>query len=380
MKIITTMSDNDFILPPKNVLEHIIYAASLAPSPENNQPWEFEISQNCLQLNYVMSRSLISDSKHTLNLISLGACLENLRLATFSEGFQANIKILGDIDLKSNSEISTTVAEIYFKLFVRNFEVNLEKEKDLLPYLKLRHTNRSVYFRKKITSESLSALNDCMGSNNMLMLVEKDMEIKEISKEIGVLDRLRFENKNFHTEVAKSLRFSSKEAQRTRDGINTETLAMPPGGNYFLRMLCNWSIFKFLNYFGVSKLLANMTQVQIVNSGALAIILSRDQSPKSVLQSGMNVQRLWLTAEKEGLAIQPLSHFSVFKDLYIDKSPLIKENEIAPIKKSMEKIEKILQAPKGYSPIMFFRVGYPKKRLNAKNYRYLLSEIFHVSL
>ncbi len=375
METQATIGDNDFILPPHNVLEHIIYAASQAPSPENNQPWEFDISQNYLRLNYITSRSLKSDTKHTLNLISLGACLENLRLAALSEGFQTKIKILENIDLKPNPEMSIAVAEVYFIAIVKNFETSFKKENDLMPYLKLRHTDRSSYFRKKITSQSQRALSGCMGSNNMLMLVEKDAEIKEISKGIGVLDQLRLENRNFHTEVTKYLRFSSKKAQGSRDGIDTKTLAMPFGGKHFLKMLCNWSVFKFLNYFGIAKLLACMTQRQIVNSGALAIILSRDQSPNGIIQSGMDVQRLWITAEKEGLAIQPIGHFPVFKELYIGTSPSLKEKEIAEIKKAIERIERTLQAPKEYSPVMFLRVGYSKKRSNAKNYRYLPSEI-----
>src|SRR5262245_34126354 len=67
---------------PHSDLQHMVEAAVLAPSPDNNQPWAFQIRENSeILLYHDVSRALPSDVGYMFSLIALGAALENLCIA-----------------------------------------------------------------------------------------------------------------------------------------------------------------------------------------------------------------------------------------------------------------------------------------------------------
>ncbi len=64
---------------------------------------------------------------------------------------------------------------------------------------------------------------------------------------------------------------------------------------------------KFLNKLNFSKLVGKQNTDLYAASSAMGIVISDDDSPESYIKVGRIVQRMWLTATKLELSIQPIT-------------------------------------------------------------------------
>ena len=80
-------------------LAHAAYAAGLAPSVHNTQPWRWRVHPDRLDLFADRSRQLgVADPSGRLLVISCGAALHHARVALAAEGWQAEVRRCPDPD------------------------------------------------------------------------------------------------------------------------------------------------------------------------------------------------------------------------------------------------------------------------------------------
>ena len=112
-----TQRAESFVQPSRAVLEELVHAASLAPSPDNNQPWRFEQNdEGELLLLHDRTRVLPSDVDDMFSRIALGAALENLCLAAGRHGWRALVRHPADDE---PNPLDALIAPIYPRLHER---------------------------------------------------------------------------------------------------------------------------------------------------------------------------------------------------------------------------------------------------------------------
>jgi len=142
--------------------------------------------------------------------------------------------------------------------------------------------------------------------------VDDRRRIRSFARVIAASDRFRFEYEPFHQEIYRQLRFSAEEAERTRDGLDLRTLELPPGTGLVLRLLRSWPRMRLLNRLRLNRLLTAPSALSVWKSGALGVVSLPDPSNSNFLEGGRAFQRIWLAAQAEGLAMQPLGSLPVF--------------------------------------------------------------------
>jgi hypothetical protein len=280
--------------------EELVRAAALAPSPDNNQPWQFFHGDAYIDVGLDASRCLPSDVNSMFDLTALGAALENLAIAASEQEFEVRVEFL------SRSGAANGVARA-------SWSPGAEPDR-LFPFLRRRHTSRRFYARTPVRAAVLDELAlEASGTPGVQIhwLKERE-EIDSFARIVGKSDRLRFESQAFHQELFRQLRFKPSEAAATRDGLDLRALDLPPFGWLALRIIQNWRLLAFANRFWASGLLAWPSAQTVKRSGAIGLLTVDEPSAVGFFRGGRAFQRLWLAATAQGLQLHPLGSLPIF--------------------------------------------------------------------
>jgi hypothetical protein len=220
-----------------------------------------------------------------------------------------------------------------------------------------RHTNRKPYRKNALATTTLDRLTEAAGGLCRCDWITDRVAIAQMAKLVVSADRIRFETPTFHEELFEVLRFSRDEAQRTRDGLDMRTLELPRPAWPLIRWLRSWPRMRLMNRFGASRVFAGMSAVQVKASGALVMLSVSEPSDEGFLECGRGMQRLWLAATAEGLAVQPLGGLSLFlMKLAHEPDTLLAEHRrwLTDIRRG---IEALFPAMRPHTPAMLLRLG-----------------------
>jgi hypothetical protein len=282
----------------------LIEAAILAPSPDNNQPWRFFEGPDYLNLYLDLTRSLRSDVNHMFDLTAIGAAIENLCIAAREQETEANIELVKNDDTGSKESIAA--ARITWSAG--------HASDPLYPYLNKRHTTRRAYSTQPIDPailQQLAAEGERFAGVKVHWLTNR-RDIWRFAWLVSQADRLRFEREEFHRELFRQLRFTAKEAESARDGLDLRALELPPLGSLVLRIIRNWKLLAFANLFGGSRLLALPSILSVIQSGAIGMLSVEDATPEHFIGGGRSLERLWLAAAGQGLQVHPMGSLPIF--------------------------------------------------------------------
>ena len=297
-------------MPPKSsqALSHLelVRAAVLAPSPDNNQPWRFASRGEQLLVYLDPQDALPSDVNSMFDLMGLGAAIENAAIAARNRGYEAQVTC--DLAPAASPQDSTLRAAATVR-----FEPGAQPD-PLEAHLAARCTNRKLYSTDPPDESSLQRLRDAAASFSEVRLdwIADRPRICEFARIVKQSDRFRFEYRPFHKEIYRQLRFSAEEAERTGDGLDVRTMELPPGTGLLLRLLRPWPVMRFLNWSRLGRLLTLPSLLSVRRSGALGALSLPEPTPEGFLRGGQAFQRIWLAAQAEGLALQPLGSLAVF--------------------------------------------------------------------
>lgn len=349
-----------------DIARRCVDAARLAPSPDNNQPWAFRVREDAIDVLHVRRRAIRSDVRDLFSWLAVGAAIENLALAASAKGFAAEVHFRQrPFDQVEQDELVATATL-----------VEGGDRDPLADHIERRTTNRRPYRRTEVSSDQRRRLTEAVRNEPECSVswVTGRKPIAAMGKLVATADRLRFETRSFHEELFEVLRFDPKEVERARDGLDVRTLEMPGMLMPALRMLGNWSLMSTLNRIGGSRALAGLSAKQVTASGALAMLWTLDDSDAGYLRAGRAMQRLWLAATAEGLAIQPLGSVPLFL-LRLREAP---DTLSPPHRAALEQLQGAVteQFPDAgpATPVMLFRLG-EAPAPSARSVRYDLDAI-----
>jgi hypothetical protein len=163
-----------------------------------------------------------------------------------------------------------------------------------------RHTNRFKFSSAALSDRDRQSISGLGEGACMVRLLSDSEEIAAVARLVRMASSLRFRNQQVHEWFGKSLRFRGQSGSDT--GLEVSTIDLPAGGELLLRLISDWKRMRFLNRFGMNKLLASIEGVAIKATAGIVVLLG---PASDGFDAGRLMERVWLQAERNGLAVQP---------------------------------------------------------------------------
>jgi hypothetical protein len=271
----------------------LVAAASRAPSVRNIQPARWRFDDRGILLCADPARKLpASDPAGRHVGVSLGAALEAMTIALAARGFIGSPAQPTDYR-RAHPETPEAIVRL---------ELSPGGEPDALQAFTYgRATWRGRFApdaNARAAVERLAA--DC----DDVAVVTSDKQIAEIADlfDTAKLDILRDETKR--AELLAWLRLQDGHPDFLRDGLNAETLQLTPLQAYSAGVMLAAQPFSALDRLGLTR--AAFAEGAKVRSAA-GLVLFHRPAQEAPLETGRRFYRLWLEAEREGLAMCPMS-------------------------------------------------------------------------
>jgi nitroreductase len=282
----------------RNTIEKIIQAAVQAPSGDNVQPWQFEVSEDFSQLelyNLPERDDSYYNYQQVAAYVAHGAVIENIAITTRHLGCDAKI------DLFPSPENPDHVARI-------RLQPTKAKTDPFYEAIFTRSTNRFHYQNSQLSDSDRQKLADAIGPVEGVTgyFVHDIGTIKALAKALMVNDRLVFERRDIHRFLFDKIRWNQKQIDETQDGMPVDTLGLNGFEKLFFPMMRFWWFVDLANYFGLSRVIGIKCWNNCRNAALIGQITVKNTDRTGFIQAGRALQRVWLEATRQGLAFQPI--------------------------------------------------------------------------
>jgi hypothetical protein len=114
-------------------------------------------------------------------------------------------------------------------------------------------------------------------------------------------------NKEGHYDfVNREMRWTSQDAEKTRDGIDIKTLGLSNSQMAALGVIKSEQVISTINDLGGGKALDMLAKRTVSTASALCLITLPKNNLESFFEGGRAMERFWMAATNLGLAIHPL--------------------------------------------------------------------------
>jgi hypothetical protein len=334
---------------PRKELNELLSMAAKAPSGDNAQPWKFVIGENTIDIYNIPGKDNSPyNFKERGSFFAHGAVIENLSLLLSAAGYDAAVALFPSAN-------SDHVARLTLS------KKTLPSEEPLVSFIPQRKTNRKPYKKVALDPQNKTLLLDItkdFGFGN-LHILEDQKAIAHLAKTLSLSDQLIFEDKAIHEAIFSSVRWT-KEDEEARKGLYIKTLELPPPAQILFKLLKNWSLLELLNKINISKFIASQSKKNYASSSAFGMITLPDNAKESFVKAGILFQRIWLTATKEKLDIQPATALAYLAQRIHEKAPLdLSADHQKQILQAEASIRQLFDTRNG-TIAMIFRMGYGK--------------------
>ncbi|BAW80602.1 nitroreductase family protein [Candidatus Nitrosoglobus terrae] len=325
------------------LIKYLASAGQSAPSADNSQPWEFVLSEQSIELFIDLKKIKPScfDIYHPAILLAIGAVIENI--------LQAANWISVKIDYSDCLCSETGKCAVFY---LAGMPTGLPENARAHP-LFTRCTNRLPFIKKALPDRVVHEMLSFSNATCQVLLFQKKEQLNQWSEWIRAASEVRFQTPSVHEWFGQSLKFTPREVS-ANEGLDVNTLGLPFGGKYFLRIIRSWARMRVLNKFGAYKLIAKMEVANIKNSSALVGLIA-PLDTESAIKTGQLMEKIWIRLNELGLSIQPI--FVVSDQLY-----RLREKQIPPVlSQQLTDLKSQLQSELNITDsflYMLLRIGY----------------------
>lgn len=285
----------------------LLEAAICAPSGDNCQPWRFEVQGDTVRIYNLPGRDTsLFNFRQRASYVAHGALLENLHLAASASGYAAGVALFPD------DSAPDLIASVSFD--PANVQVP-----PLYDAITARCTNRRRYDSSHLSdNERNSLMAAAEGRGGRLVLTVAAEEKAFLAGIVALNDRIVFENENLHAFLFEHIRWNDHEARETRDGLDIKTLDLAAPDSVAFPLLKNWALVKFLNSFGMSRIVAGNARKLALSSSALGLVMVPGSGAADYINAGRLMERVWLEATRIGLSFQLMTGVTFLMQKVID--------------------------------------------------------------
>lgn len=355
-------------------IEAIIQRGILAPSADNLQPWKFRVAEDRIDVfldpRYVTS---FCDTGLLVPYLSVGAVIENMRIAAADTGFQQTVSYF-----PSPSD-PLWVATLRFSLGAFTIA---EHSRD--PILANRVTNRKFFETgRQVPPALLTSLRQIVEKEKGFRLIaipKSEPDYKPLSAMIGEADQIRFENQRLHRELIQILRLTPSQVQGSNDGLDVRSLESGPGAGILFRLISSWQGLCRMNALGLSRFFNLYARLQMRSSQGAGLLVAPSQRASDYVLGGELMQRIWIEMTRNGVAIQPMEALPIFIiNLQLSRSNDLSLVHRQKIQKLTQEFFRIFGINDENGLILLFRYGYAKPVSARSRRRPLVSFVNHVA-
>ena len=279
--------------------KEILLLASLAPSGHNTQPWFVQYLE---PYHWIIGNDKSKwlpavDPTQRETILSIGTFIQNLEYAASSFGYDCQWNLLA----KTNQD-------------ERVMEVKLRKQelKNAFDIAKIknRRTVRSNFLSNVLKPEDIKYLvNSEPEFIHYLPVTSKESQF--INEQTIVANRLQSDSyaRRRHRnpaqqELADWIRFSTKDAEKYRDGLTTASMEIEGFSGWVVRNFYSQDnvMKKDFRETGLDKI-----KQEVSESAGWILITSKDNSVATLLETGRRMQRLFLKVREKSIAIHPMT-------------------------------------------------------------------------
>ena len=281
----------------RDILIQILDLARWTPSGDNTQPWRFEIvADNHIAIHGFDTREhVIYDFEGRPSQMAHGALLETLRIA--ASGFQLST----DWQIRINCAETAPVYDVF-----------LTKRPDLiadplLPYIEQRVVQRRPMRTTPLSELQRENLANAAGPNYLVQFFESPRDRLRVAGLLWDNAYIRLtcpEAFQVHRDIIEwGVRFSDDRLPEEAVGVDPLTARLMKW------VMASWKRVDFFNRYLMGTIAPRIQLDFIPAMACAAHLLLRPRRPPTTLndyvESGIAMQRLWLTATANNLHLQP---------------------------------------------------------------------------
>lgn len=270
----------------------ILYLASLAPSGHNTQPWFIKYVE---PYHWIIG----NDKKRWLpgvdptqreTILSIGAFVQNLEYAANNLGYDCQFHILATTNQDEH------IMEIKLNKGSNRFNYDVEK-------IVRRRTVRSNFLSDPLKKADIDYLfNEDPGDLHFISNTAK--EYRFLNDQTIEANRLQSYRDPAEKELSNWIRFSTEDAREHRDGLTAASMGIEGVSGWVVR-----------NFYGKANVMEkgfreqNVSNVikQVSQSAGWMLITSKGNAVAALIETGKQMQRLFLKVRDKGIAIHPMS-------------------------------------------------------------------------
>lgn len=335
----------------ENDLYEIISHGIFAPSADNNQPWRFVVKGNQIEVFFEKNKQSIKDFSNKLgivDLISIGALIENIKISASHFGYQAKIEY-------NKNFKDALVAKI-------TFNESVQKTHSLHHFIAKRATNRKEYEKNREIGKLIkNTIKDIAQKNGgEVQFIESKKALKDITKAVSYFDEILWGNAKKRADLLKSIRWTEEEAVKKQDGIAINSLGFKKTEEKAMVALAKVAQ-KLPSVFNLIKISAKRNSKKLIKNSSGLFILTMDSAGKQdYIAGGQLLERIWLNLTAQGIQCHPMSGalFSLLYDFFPEGRKELSKKEVRLIHKIAREIGKHSKIPRNRALIALLRVGY----------------------
>jgi len=328
----------------RSIVEHAV----LAPSAGNCQPWRFVFHDGALDCMIDPGRTSILDFQRLASHLAIGAAVENIVLAAAGHGREVEVTPIPE---PGNRDLACRIS------FARSR--GSSGRPDLLDQVPLRATNRKAYERTPLGRDDIGALAGAAESAGARLEVLTGREdLDEMGSVLGQVDRLELTCEATHGAMFAELRWTTREVEETRDGIDIATMDFTAADAAALRVLSSWPAMRMLGSIGGGRALEKAARRAVAASPAMGLVTIEGAGPERYLLGGRAVQRMWLAATARGVAVHPWTGICyLLARLEGGGADIFSEAQAREIGKLGGRCRGLFGVRGGWTDLLLFRLG-----------------------
>ncbi|MEJ7778735.1 MAG: Rv1355c family protein [Daejeonella sp.] len=340
--------------PGRHTIFKLVEAAAAAPSTGNDQPWKWFYKSGTLYLFHDEFRSFsFGDFQKTASFISFGAAYENLYIQALNLGIEPYYTLFPHISTEK------LVASIRFRH--AGPDPGIELLMPLGQAIFKRHTNRLMAPKAAVADsllERLAKISETV-KGAKIRYFTADHEIRGLARIIGACDKIRLMNPAGHADfVHREMRWTREDAERTRDGIDIQTLGLGNSLMAAMGVIRSGKVIGALKDLGGGNALGMLAMRTASTASALCMISLPGYHLKNFFEGGRAMERFWLEATNLNLAIHPLiSPLYLFSRILHGDGKGLDDQDIMQLHLLREQFNAITQSGNNDSEVFLAKVA-----------------------
>lgn len=284
----------EFPTTAADAVEAVMAAANRAPSGGNAQPWRIGARGGSVRIELAPECATTMDVGCRASAVAVGAATFNARVAAAAHGMVAAV------GLEPGGERSPLVAT-----------VQLSQGDDpalagLYDAMLRRETNRRPAEPSPIDAGTLDLLRAAAQREGArLEVLSTPDQLDTAARILAAADRIRYLTARLHAEMISELRWPGDPSPDT--GIDIRSLELPQADLVMLDILRRPEVMAHLAAWAGGAALGDDTYDRVTQSGAIGVISVQGHRLVDYARAGQAVESVWVTAQQQGLAVQPVS-------------------------------------------------------------------------